>query len=107
MSVVISQAYTQAFDMSLTKNRWTVPTKGADTFTVSAEPIVSWAGEITVYRSSNGVVGYAQESAMVITAAGMKNETGCSGYPFLVFEVSSTGSAFVNLTVNLCRSVDQ
>ena len=107
MSAIPRKAYKQAFDMSLSKNRWTVPTKGADTFTVSTELVTTIStGEITVYRSNDGVTGYAQETAMTITAAGMKDQTDCSGYPYLVFEVTTTESVFVNLTVNLTRSVD-
>lgn len=107
MSVIQRKAYKQAFDLSLSKNRWTVPTGGADTFTVSAEAITTWAsGVITVYRSNDGITGYAQETAMTLTAAGMKDQTDCSGYPYLIFEVTTTESVFVNLTVNFTRSVD-
>lgn len=107
MSAIASKAYKQAFDLSLSKNRWTVPTNGADTFTVFGEAITTWTtGVVTVYRSVDGVTGYAQEIAMTLTAAGAKAQTDCSGFPFLVFEVTTTQSVFVNLTVNLMRSTD-
>lgn len=107
MSVVIYSDYYQAFDMSLTKNRWTVPTLGADTFTVFGQAITVWSsGTINVYRSFNGVTKYDQEVAMQLSGATASDQTDCSGFPFLVFEVGTTESVFVNIRVNLSRSVD-
>lgn len=107
MSSIHSKAYFQAFDMSLTNNRWAVKTSGADTYTVSAEPLTTWStGVITIYRSSDGVTPYALESAKTLTAAEMENQDDCSGYPYLIFQVTTTvASTYVNITVNLMRSV--
>jgi len=107
MSVIHRKAYAQAFDLSKTKNRWSVPTLGADTFTVSAEAMTTWSsGTVNVYRSNDGVTGYAQETTMSLTGAGMKDQTDCSGFEYLVFETGSTEAAFVNITVNFARSID-
>lgn len=107
MSVIIARDYYQAFDMSLTKNRWTVPTRGADTFTAFGQAITVWAtGTINVYRSFDGVTKYDQEVAMQLSSAEAKIQTDCSGFPFLVFEVGTTESVFVNIHVVLSRSVD-
>lgn len=98
----------QAFDLNLTNNRWAVPTYGAEVATLSAEAHSTWAGTVTVYRSHDGVTPAALETVVSFAAVGMCSAFDCSGFPFIVWQVTATaGSAkYANLITHLSKSVN-
>lgn len=97
------------FDLTTTNNstasRWVVDVSGYTSFTVQSVSIgdAAWStGVITVYRSNDGTNVAALETALTITAAGMKNEATIKSHKFLVFQTTTAeASVYADLTLHL------
>lgn len=108
MAVALDRAYYQAFAIGETKNRWAIPTNGAESMVVSSEPHTSMgAAIITLYQSLDGVTAYPLATHQTISAADLSKPIDCSGVPFIVAEVSTKGTAgtFANLTASRSKSL--
>lgn len=98
----------QSFAIGEPKNRWIVPTDGAEICLVSMElQTTIGAAVITIYRSLDGITPAALESAQTLSAAAMSATIDSAGFPFLILQLSTTGTAatFANLNVTRSRSV--
>lgn len=113
MALKQTQLREQAFELNRTRNRWVIPTGGAEVATIGGVPHSLWStAVITWYRSHDGVNIDALETAVAMgpaspTYASMMSVTvPCDGFPFLIGMVTTVEGAdrLATLTANLSKS---
>jgi hypothetical protein len=105
MSVTITKVREGMFDLNYTNNRLVVPTLGAETCLVSAEPLTTWSTAVlTIYRSMDGVTPYALETAQTISAAAMSTTIDSSSFPYLIVQLTTNAGSAIYATITVTRS---
>lgn len=105
----------QAFELNRTRNRWTIPTGGAEIATIGGQAHSTWTtAEITFYRSHDGVTPDTLEDPVVLGpptpsyGTTMSVTVDCAGYPFLIGIVTQTEGAdrLAALSANLSSRLE-
>lgn len=94
-------------NLAVSGAKWVVPVEGWQTATFQAKKSTgAWGGAvITIYRSNDGVNGYAVDEDVTATGDGHSDEIDVNGFAFLIAQVTTTGGPG-KVALHCCRKKD-